>query len=206
MPDKKAFRTVHLRLQIAWQDARRRRADQRVRRGGGLNLGIDRLLDIKPLRHRLDDQFCTGHRLGHRSGKLHLAAAWQRGHRQFAKRGVRIRHHRVDFARCFGVGIVDADIDTVLDQSCDPTTADNAAADDRGTCRFHRCCHVLCSLTCRSGMPCSAPCQRATGARFVSFSRSRTASGPITFAPMFSTTFTAFSTSWALVANTPRER
>ena len=55
MSDKKAFRTVHLRLEVARQDARCRRADQGVRRRGGLDLGIDRLLDIKPFRHRLDD-------------------------------------------------------------------------------------------------------------------------------------------------------
>ena len=204
--DKKAVRAVHFCLKIAWQDAGCRRADQGVWRRGGLDLGIDRLFDIKPFRHRLDDQLCAGHRLGHRSGKTHLAATWQRGHCQLAERGVGIRHHRVDLARCFRIGIVDADIDTVLDQACNPAATDNAAADDRGTCRFYSCCHVVFSLTCRFVMQCSTFCQRATGARFVSFSRSRTASGPITFAPMFSTTFTAFSTSWALLANTPRAR
>jgi hypothetical protein len=39
--------------------------------------------------------------------------------------------------------------------------------------------------------------------RFVSFSFLRTSSGPMIFAPMLSTTETAFSTSWALVASWP---
>ena len=195
MADDEPLGMRKLRLQVARKDARGRGADHRVRRGGGLDLGIDRLLDVKPLRHRLDDQLGIGDRLGDAGGKPHLPAFGKRRHGQPGNGMVGIRHHVADLARRFRIGIEDSDIDTVLDKPGHPAAADHAAADNGGAAGFHRSRHL-----------CLRSAQRATGARLVSPSRSRTASGPTMLAPMFSTTVTARSTSCALVAKTPRER
>ncbi len=81
----------------------------------------------------------------------------------------------------FRMRIEDVDINAGKQKTGDPSAADDAAADtgrlvDPGHCGPQR---------------------------FVSFSFSRTSSGPMIRAPMPSTTCTAFSTSCALVASMP---
>ena len=121
--------------------------------------------------------------------------SWQRRHGQLLQGAARILHHLADLALGLGVRVEHVHVDAVERESRHPSPADDPAAYDGD----------------KAGLPGrrhhAAPFSfLRAGARFLSLSRLRTSSGPTTDAPMFSTTFTARSTSCALVANTPRER
>src|SRR5690606_9268299 len=104
----------------------------------------------------------------------------QRRHGEHAIGALGVRHHFADDALGFRMRIENIDVDAGERKTRDPGPADDTAADAG---RLVDLAHF--------------------GARFWSFSFSRTSAGPMMRAPMLSTTLTAFSTSCALVASWP---
>ena len=109
----------HRRLQIGRLVARGRRGDDpvRVRR---LELGIDPVLQLDSLGHRLDDQFDPFHGLGDRSGQPPAALGRPRRQCQPAIGALGILQHGGDLSPGLRIGIMDAHLYPVLDQPGQP--------------------------------------------------------------------------------------
>ncbi len=172
-----ALGPLQARRRCRRQQARRRRADDRV----GLQRALDRrqqlLLELQPLGRALLHQLGAGDGGLRRVDQLQPALRGQRRERQPPVGApARVVDHLADLARRLGVGVVDAHVDPVEHEARRPAAADDAAAEQAD--------------------PARGPTRAHAGPR--SRSRSRTSAGPRTRTFIASRIATARSTSCAV--------
>ncbi len=119
MGDDQALGPRHLRLQVRRLIARGRRGDDCVSIGR-LELGIDAVLQLDPLRHGLDDQPGAFDRLGDRPRQPPVPLRRPGCLGQLGIGALGVLQHRAHLAPGLGVGVEDADLEAVLDQPGEP--------------------------------------------------------------------------------------
>ena len=142
-------------------------------------------LDLLSLGSALLDEVDAGDRLLDARRERQLPLGRKRREREPAVGAASVVEHRVDLPGCLGVRIEEPHVDAVEHESRRPAAADHPATEHGDAARA------------RSGVLSHGSASR---------SFARTSSGPSTRTFIASRIVTARSTSWRLVASTPRER
>ena len=189
MPDQHPFRVLHMLLQDARQQSGGRGRDDGSGRGGRVDFRKNPALEVEPLGHAFLNKAGAFHGLSERSRDAERAGGGARIAEQPVEGALGIVHRCLHRGAGIRSRVVERHVDPAQHEAGRPAAADQAAAD--AGCALDAAGH---------GALATAP---RFPQRFLSISRSRTASGPSTRTPMFSAMAAVRRTRSALVARTP---